>query len=217
MTKATVNASTLRDARRDKQVQVSDVRAAHQAAERAMAEWRASPIQKDRLGREFPLALNDEVMDALDGLMVLCATQDVEPEAQEAVLAFDDVSSAYAAWSRASDSERLPGGSTAMWMAWDRFTTAVKTMGRRPPLPEPVTELFIKGVKEPQIAKIYGWRDASGFPDVRKVAEELARPGTHFDPATWVHPAAEKRRLELEQRWQDRAKRLLSPLMSNGR
>ncbi len=196
---------------------VADVRDAHQAAERTMAEWRASPVQRDRLGREFPLALSDEVMDALDVIMALCATQDVEPAAQEAVLAFDDVSSAYSAWNRASESDRLPGGSTSMWMAWDRFTTAVKAMGRRPPLPESVNELFIKGVKESQIAKIYGWRDASGLPDVRKVAEELARPGTHFDPATWTHPGEERRRLELEQRWLDRAKRLLSPLMGAGR
>lgn len=59
--------------------------------------------------------------------------------------------------------------------------------------PSPISVLRSQGVGDEQIARIYGWSNDDGEPDLEKVLEEEANPGKYYNPKTWIHPAKKKR------------------------
>lgn len=82
-------------------------------------------------------------------------------------------------------SEARPDGSPKVWDAWARVEAAFeKSKGSKP---IPIKELKeVNRAGDTQIAWIYGWKDANGEADVQKVREEYEKPGTHYNPDTWV-------------------------------
>lgn len=96
-----------------------------------------------------------------------------------------------------------PSGEPQLWSALDAVRKAMQPLQLRSP--EPVRQLIEREKVEAwQVAKIYGWKDATGQPDVRKVQEELEKPGTHYDAKTWVHPDQVRFDAEVAEKWATR-------------
>lgn len=88
----------------------------------------------------------------------------------------------------------LPGN--AFWAALEAVEDACREARPQAVRPlESVAELDRQKVTHAQIARIYGWTDARGNPDTRKVEEELAKPGTHVT-ADFVPPHQRRREEE---------------------
>jgi hypothetical protein len=93
-----------------------------------------------------------------------------------------------------------------MWSAWRDLLT---TLADRPVrMLESIAQLDAEKVSDRQIAMMYGWRQSDGSPDIQKVREERANPGTHFDPKTWVHPQDAREAAEVAARWSERSLRM---------
>lgn len=58
---------------------------------------------------------------------------------------------------------------------------------------EPIAELIAQKVTHAQICKIYGWVDRHGRPELWKLQEEIAKPGTHVGP-DFIPPHEARRR-----------------------
>lgn len=164
-----------------------------------VVNWRGSPRR----------AVSEDIQQAAVALFDLVDRLDVEPDAHALVLAIDAFDDAFTRW--AEDCQRRPdqtdpSGGTTVWTAYAAVLSATK-----PPVyrkPEPIQALVAQHVPYAQIAKIYGWRDAAGAPDLHKVQEEITAPGTHYKPAEWVHPAQRRHEAEIAERWSVRTERL---------
>jgi hypothetical protein len=115
----------------------------------------------------------------------------------EAAILFDALASAYGDYKRkacaaVSLAEIEVDGNSTLWRALHALR---EWHGLRynyqPPLP--ISVYRQQGVGDEQIARIYGFFDDEGVVDFGKIPEEEAKPGTHYDAKTWVHPAKRKR------------------------
>lgn len=134
--------------------------------------------------------------------------KEIEEKAKALLLIFDDLSASFLKWLQDA-SVQLPSappmGSDVLVRTLDRLEQQLQVKDL--PLPPPVAELDKRRVTANQIANIYGWKLEDGSPDTQKVYDELAKPGTHFDPKTWVHPAVASQQAEVDRLWQNRSPR----------
>lgn len=178
---------------------------------RAVAEvvqwWRTSSGSlAPYRGREVK-AISQEVFEALDKLARIGAMQnDAFHEAARALaLAITDFAKAWVLYTdrvQAGD-DVTPGGDSSVWNTFDLVVQACDKPSFRHP--EPIQQLIHQDKVEAwQVAKIYGWLDDRGNPDPRMVQEELDKPGTHYDPKTWKHPAQKLLEAEVAAKWSTR-------------
>ena len=98
--------------------------------------------------------------------------------------------------------ETDPAGPSSLWRALEELRACKKPPAKK--LPEPIAQLLAIDLEYRKIAQIYNWYREDGEPDTVKVTEEISRPGSHFDPDTWESRQDEKRRKEIEDRWETR-------------
>lgn len=153
-------------------------------------------------------AISDAVVKAWFALIEAAGTMDVEPSLKPAVLALDEFEDQFRNWAEYCEiapDDTHPGGTPALWNAWSSFAEAMDQPIYRKP--ESIESLTAQGVGDRQIALIYGWSDEAG-PQANKVVEERAKPGTHYDPNKWVHPAERRRISEADSQWSKRELRV---------
>lgn len=184
---------------------VQDEIAIWQASDSPFVQWRGRTRK----------AISDLLIQAFHGLFDLVGTDDVANDAKNIILKIDAMEDALADWAQACDltpEDADPKGSTALWAAWTEVLDALKQ--QRPRKPEDIATLVEQKVSDRQIALIYGWRDEAGEPDLAKVREEKAKPGTHYDPTQWVHPAEVKIQAAIDQAWAERQQRIDDKVVS---
>jgi hypothetical protein len=151
----------------------------------------------------FSASLEQAVEQFLDA--TADAGLEVDIDAKPIVIQIDGLAEAYTKFKQALAQQRTgfsPGGSNEFWSSFNRVkeATSIK-IENRPPMP--IKSLLNQGVSYEQIASIYGWTE-NGIPNVHMVAEEVEKPGTHYDPDTWVNPAIRSRIAMIEQDWRHR-------------
>jgi hypothetical protein len=168
--------------------------------QRVVAEWRENPPMISWRGLDHP-SLSQEVRAYAIALFNLVDTMDVEPSARALVLAIDRFDRALQAWEeQVGDVD--PSGTQEFWNMYEEMLQAIKP--RHFPRPEPLPALVSQKVSYRNMAKIYGWFDVMGNPDVTKVQEELAAPGTHYKKETWKSRSQMRYEDEIEQAWATR-------------
>jgi hypothetical protein len=161
-------------------------------------QWRGRPTR----------AISELLVESFESLFVMVDTMEIEQDGHAIALAVDSFMEAYDHWAEQSElspEEMPPGGSPEMWSAWREVVgaTADKPVRRL----EPIKQLLLEKVSERQIALMYGWRQSDGSPDIEKVREEKEKPGTHYDPKTWVHPQDAADAADVAARWKQRQTR----------
>lgn len=169
--------------------------------EKIVADWNVSaePMIQWRTG--LRKCLSEDVFNALESLASLAGlpNDEVHAGAQRLMLHVDKFA---AAWLEFTDLSRAgadidPAGSSTLWAAYTEIRRNLKPVEYR--LPEPIEQLVRREmVPTWQVAKIYGWEN------VNWVQEELDKPGTHYDPKTWVHPSKAAEDKELADKWAER-------------
>jgi len=176
------------------------------ATEQAVKAWDAADSPNVRWRGGSAKGMSGEVARALDQLCELCNAAEVDDDAKEIVLALDRVSTEFTAWAEAFDiapESVHPTGTPDLWAAFRSAVSVTVDAPRR--LPEPIRDLMEAGVSDQQVCKIYGFLHPDGSGDLAKLAEEKAKPGTHYDPETWVPPHLERRRQEINDLWANRS------------
>lgn len=147
-------------------------------------------------------AVSEAVANAWADLLDFCDSDNFDDAAKPVVLAIDVFEDALSRWSsdiEIDPSNTDPGGSPALWSAWQRIA---QVKPARIVQPDPIRSLIeVHGVSDRQIAIMYG------FSDVRMVREEYDKPGTHYDPKTWVPPTHRRRMEKIAESWAARGKR----------
>lgn len=126
-------------------------------------------------------------------------------QSKRCVMALDEFGPLFASWLRRQAVQAAnPSGEQSMWESWERVVEAF----------EPLKDRFEHSVKylievanapREQIARMYGWVDDDGIPEIEKVEEEYEKPGTHFDKETWVSPSMRARKAIIEGQWDARS------------
>ena len=121
----------------------------------------------------------------------------IEEDDFEAVQVFDRLADAYRDFKRracaaVSLAEIEVDGDQPLWRAIYGIREWALTKYNYQP-PSPISVLRTQGVGDEQIARIYGWFDVEGEPDLERVLGEEMAPGKYYNPKTWVHPAKKKR------------------------
>lgn len=173
--------------------------------------WQPTPEQRVLyLGRGVK-PLGEVVKDAIVELYDEVQTADVEPAAQELVLAIDRFGEEFTKW--ASDLQVVPEaipphGSDEMWDSYRALCTIADR--RRPPAPAPPHVLVAQGVTIENIAVRLGWRTEDGRPDRERVNRELsATPeDRQYDPDSWLHPRELRFQKEIQQEFAERCARI---------
>lgn len=167
--------------------------------------WEASDAPNTRWRGGVVQQISDAVAQAIDQVCFLCTAHNVDDDAKELILAIDRFQGEVHAWREAielSPEAVHPGGTAEMWSTFNVLERYLETKRRR--LPEPIRELMDASVSDDQICKIYGFVKNDGSSDVVMLAEEKAKPGTHYHPDTWV-PRRERSRLdEVNREWSRR-------------
>jgi len=134
--------------------------------------------------------------------------KEVEESARQYVIHMDAVANAFRDWVRHSSmavAAARPDGSDDLDKALDHlFGSLAPSKFRKP---EPLEVLFAMNAPPHQTALKYGWIAEDGSPDVQKVYEEKEKPGTHYDPKTWVHPVQRKIQADVNAQWASRQPR----------
>jgi hypothetical protein len=184
---------------------LEDLRSEIQRVQAVINAWEAmpdeaSPVVSWRGGARK--AISEAVANAWADLVDYCDSLDFADDAKQTVLAVDAFESALVEWSTAVEvdsSNTDPGGTPKLWNAW-------QSIGQVQPMrivyPDSIKSLIdVQGVSDRQIAKQYG------FDDVRMVREEHEKPGTHYDPKTWVPSHYKKHAAKIESEWAKRSDR----------
>jgi DNA-directed RNA polymerase specialized sigma24 family protein len=171
------------------------------AIDAPQVQWRGMAVK----------AVSEAVADSLEALFAKLDTLEVALDAQSIVLTVDEFSDRYVEWAEMSELSpemASPKGSPEMWAAWG---DVLRSLPERPQRRlEPIAQLDIEKVSDRQIAMIYGWKLSDGSPDVNKVREERAKPGTHYNPEEWVDPQYAREDAETAARWTGRSIRVQS-------
>ncbi|MCD0459128.1 hypothetical protein [Roseiconus lacunae] len=165
------------------------------AADNPVVRWRNGPRK----------AVSEHLMEGWFALFGFVATMDAESSIKPTILAIDKFQDELEQWVTDCDiaaEETDPHGSVAMWSAWTAVLDAFAVKQRKKP--EPIASLVVQNVSDRQIAMIYGFKDENGDPDLTMVAEEKAKPGTHYDPDTWIHPSEARLQSQIEAEWSKR-------------
>lgn len=140
----------------------------------------------------------------------------IEPAAYEIVLALDEFERETARFLNIVEmgdlTDQTPYGPDSMWQHLRKAAEFIEPRKRK--MPEPISVLIAQGVHHRTVAKIYGWYTDSGTPDERKVLDEFEKPGTHFNPKSFIPPVEAKRNAELAERFaarQSNRKRMTLP------
>lgn len=169
---------------------------------------RYDTIFKGRIVKMIPV----EFDEALAEIETACQGDDIQLDTYELALACDSLIDQHRTWqadcvvSQASGGQgnSNPNGSDDLWRAYNLVISKIKPYQRVKAESIESLRAEPKPVPYAQIAKIYGWLDENGNPDVNKVAEEIQQPGKHFDPKTWMHKNDKKYFEELAERWKNR-------------
>lgn len=179
---------------------------------RAYREWQAADGPTvDYAGQKIK-QISPELHEAITAECDATADaggEEVEPKARALMLAIDEVANAYREWLQLASVQHpsaSPRGTSALHRALDRLCRCLDSERPLPP-PPPIKILREQGVSPNQIALIYGWKQEDGAPDTTKVFEEIEKPGTHYNPKKWVHPAQVAKEREVEQQWASRTPR----------
>jgi hypothetical protein len=127
-----------------------------------------------------------------------------ELQTKRCVMALDEFAPLFASWLRRQAVQAAnPSGEQPMWESWERVCEAFELLKDRY---EHSVKYLVEVANAPreQIARMYGWVDADGIPEIEKVQEEYEKPGTHFDKETWVSPSMRARKAIIEAQWEAR-------------
>lgn len=193
-------------------VTFAEIKAAVDLLEEVVKDWESAPRDQVAIvhwrGNDRR-AVSVEIESAANELFELVNQADEEFEnshdCHALVLAIDDFDDAFCKWAEAcqrTPDRTDPGGGPEVWEPYNRMLAAREQ--RAYARPEPIGALLAQKVSHQQIAKIYGWRDPSGAPDLVKVQEEITSPGTHFKADKWVHPALRRIIADVADRWAKR-------------
>lgn len=178
------------------------LRSLFDGAEKIVERWNVSAEPMVNYRGSMRKCMSEDVYNSLESLASVSAlrNEEIHEDSRRLVLAID----AFAReWVRFTDLSRAgadvnPAGSPELWAAYVGVRDNLDWPKYRNP--EPIEQLVKReGVPLWQVAKIYGWGE-----DVHKVAEELEKPGTHYDPKTWQHPAFVNLLREVEDAWATR-------------
>lgn len=173
----------------------------------AVQQWRLADTPNVLWQGQTRKAISTELQQAFDRIIAFARQNDFIESARELILAIDDFELALEAWlekATRDPANTSPSGSAEMWSAWERVYQLRERSGGFP-LPEPIDQLLQRDkVPLQQIAKIYGFTTPDGQADLAKLNEEVAKPGTHFDPVTWEHPSRRRIAEEVARRWEQR-------------
>lgn len=191
------------------QLTVEAIRSKLEAVNTAVRNWDQDPAStvtrwRGRQVRLFPL----EVVEALHDLFDTCETMDATREAKSLALKVDAIDEALMDWAEGRElapENFTPEGSPQIF---DALVAANAHKDRRPREVEPIKSLLAQKVGIAQIAKMYGWKRDDGSADIRKVEEEIANPGTHYDPVTYAEASMAKYWSDIDAKWHERAKRV---------
>lgn len=198
----------------------TEVQGACREVVRAWQKWREADGPYRNIGghntkvisKEFDATIREIIngtADAKYGEDGKLETRDVEPQARSMVMLLDQLGYAFRKWLQDVSlglSSARPTGSDEFDNALKRIEELLNTRKLQPP--EPVAALVARSASPQQIAKKYGWKTEDGSPDVRKVHEEIANPGTHFNEKEWVHPAEVALNREVAMLWATREPRV---------
>ncbi len=168
------------------------------ASEGPTVPWKGMPVK----------SITEQFAQAIQAGCDATADQgkDVELRAKLLVMIFDDLARSYVQWLRDASmglDTAPPRGNAEMHNSFERLRTACKPSQFAKP--EPIKQLMdLQKVAPAQIAVIYGWKTESNDPDIAKVYEEYAAPGTHYKPEEWVAPAEKAIMAEVERDWANR-------------
>ena len=130
----------------------------------------------------------------------------MDPEAKESLLHIDEFAEAYVEFKRmsAEGSPLAPlDGSHKLWTTFRGLIDHFKSKTHYP-RPQSIETLEKQGVSRTQIGSIYGWVLPTGGPDLTKISEELANPGTHYKSDEWQHPGKVNRQQIIDAAWNQR-------------
>lgn len=133
---------------------------------------------------------------------------EVDPRARGLLLVFDDIAYYFLKWIQDASMQLVtapPRGSSELHTSLQRLEEQLKSLNL--PRPQPIGQLVAGKVSPNQIAIIYGWKAEDGSPDTTKVHEEIEKPGTHYNPESWQHPALRVIQAEIDRNWQNREPR----------
>lgn len=127
-----------------------------------------------------------------------------ERDAWETVLAIDDFLAEVVAWAQSVKDDwqnTNPAGHKELWDAFHQVSKAATE--NLPDKIETVAQLLsLPNMPAQQVARMYGWFDELGNPDVNKVEDEKLNPGRHT--ANWVNPTKLARDKRVEEAWAKR-------------
>lgn len=159
-----------------------------------------------------------ELVSLVNELVSLCsAAIEADPEAFRLILAVDDFARAWVDWAaavaRSTSGQydwRSRPDAASCWDSWGRVMEA--TIPRTYRLAESIDVLTKEeNISHNQIASIYGWTRADGSADIDKVLEEIAAPGKHYRPATWISPEVGRHAAADLANWRSRSVVTLDP------
>jgi hypothetical protein len=170
-----------------------------------LKDWDASDSPNTNWRGMVVKQMSRAVESALDDLCSLSSQTDVADDARDLLMAIDQVAIEFQAWAEAIDiapDTVHPSGTSQL-----RTALAVvreKCGERQRVLPDSIRDLMAIGTSDDQICKTYGFLKSDGQPDLAALSEEKEKPGTHFDPKTWVPPHFARIQREINERWSSR-------------
>lgn len=137
--------------------------------------------------------------------------------AKQAIMALDSFALEYARWVRAVGNQAdSPRGNGRLWSAWSRVRAAFEPIHNEKPRSLKYL-VEAAGAPRSQICRMYGWVDEHGEPQMEKIDEEMAKPGTHYDEKKWKSPAYVARLAQIDRDFADRqgSRKMLWPDMND--
>lgn len=182
----------------------SDLTATVNRLDGALRVWLADDRHDCTFRGKPAKSLPKSIIDDLESLCALVCTPDVSPDAYGLVLAVDTLRAAYDSWTQGRHirPESTHPSAPEILARWPAVTVAAQEKPRQGP-PDIASQVR-QGVSLGQVARMLGWRQPDGEPDVQKLKEEIQAPGTHLDPSTWRSPAEHARERDLAEAWAKR-------------
>ena len=196
---------------------IQELRAAIEDLHARIGEWRANPAASMIFWNGAQVqAISEQIFAAIAALQ-LALQKDFPEEHWHTVLACDRLVNEFHAWNdrRAVDPARNDPSATQGSNFWDYYENpdctgfipvVTKCLEPRRFQTELSPKTYVDSQKVPvrQVAKILGWFDEAGNPDLNRVHDELANPGKHFNAETHVTPADREREEYLAARGEER-------------
>lgn len=203
----------------ESKVYLKEVSEQFSRTKKAYDAWQMSQGTNVPYGGAVVKAVDNDLREEFQRLIDVTADagKEVEEKARRAVMVLDDFALKYARWLRqAAIGNESPRGSDDMWRAWEHVVVAFQPLNEN----RPQSVKYLVDVAEApreQIARMYGWYDEFGEPDLAKVQEEYDSPGTHYKSETWVSPAIRGHQERVNEEWKARQsvrKPLFRPVVS---